>query len=134
MLQHNICVDRIAPRRDAGRAHLVHAAVVGGHLLCCGAPIAMALLTMGLGVSMGIAAVAQWFGAAHVFLHAHEIWMLGLSAGLVLVGGALEARAHRGRRISALFAVSLLCFTLNAGLVWGHRDAPLAHSLAAEAG
>jgi hypothetical protein len=46
-----------------------------------------------------------------------------LSAGFVLLGGLLELRAHGGRRVSALFALSLLCFTLNAGLVWAHREA-----------
>jgi hypothetical protein len=102
---------------------MAHAAVVGAHVLCCGVPLALAFLAAGAGVSIGVSAVAEWFGAAHGFLHAHELWLLASSALFVMLGGALEARAHRGRRVSALFVLSLLCFTLNAGLIWGHRSA-----------
>jgi hypothetical protein len=118
MLQHNVTAAR------ARRAHAAHAAVVGGHLFCCGIPLAVVLLSAGTGVSAGVSAVAQWFGVAHAWLHAHEAWLLGASAFLVLLGGALEARVHGGRRFSALFVLSLLCFTLNVGLIWSHRSAP----------
>jgi hypothetical protein len=132
MLQHNTTLGRVGAATRARRAHAAHAAVVGSHVLCCGAPIALALAAAGAGASIGLTGVVQWFSAIHAFVHAHELWVLALSAGFVVVGGVLEVRAHGGRRISALFALSLLCFTLNAGLIAVHRSVP-APGLVAEA-
>ncbi|MBL8551983.1 MAG: hypothetical protein JNJ73_18490 [Hyphomonadaceae bacterium] len=124
MLQHNVPhgeVEAHEPARDSARgAHLAHAAVVGGHLFCCGAPIALTLLATGAGASFGISAAASWFGGVHVLLHAHELWILAASAFLVFLGGALELRARRGWRFSPLFLVSVTCFLINATLIAIH--------------
>jgi hypothetical protein len=96
--------------------------VVGGHILCCGAPAVLALFAAGAGASIGLAAVQRFFQDTHAYLHAHEIWILVLSAILVVAGGWLEWRARHGRRLSLFFAASVLCFALNAGVTFTHRD------------
>jgi hypothetical protein len=59
----------------------------------------------------------------HGFVHAHEIWVLGLSAAFVAVGGALEAAARRRRPMGFpwLFAFSVACFLANVAIVLFHR-------------
>lgn len=117
MLQHN------ASRAGKG-AHWAHAGVVSLHALCCGLP-ALAMLAAALsGTTSGIALLSDLFGEFHDFMHAHEVWILALSAALVASGGALEATA-RWRRPSAvvpwMFAVSVLCFVVNVAIIWVHR-------------
>lgn len=123
MLQHNVIKDageEAARATAARRAHVAHAAVVGGHVLCCGAPIALTLLATGAGASFGLSAAASWFGGLHALLHSHELWILAASALLVLTGGGLELRARRGWRFSPLFLVSVACFAINATLIGIH--------------
>lgn len=116
MLHHNIA----SPRR----AHLAHAAVMGLHAVCCGLP-ALAMLAAGLsGATSGIALLSDKFEFFHDFLHAHEVWILALSAGLVVIGAALEAGARRRGAASGfpwLFAFSVLCFLANAAIILAHQ-------------
>ncbi|MGE3249705.1 MAG: hypothetical protein AB7L26_05675 [Hyphomonadaceae bacterium] len=93
------------------------------HVLCCGVPAALMLLAAGAGASIGLSVVTRYFESAHAVVHANELWILAASFGFVLIGGWLEWRAHRGRRVSPLFAASLACFVLNASVIWAHRDA-----------
>jgi hypothetical protein len=118
MLQHNSA--------QAGRrAHLAHAAVVGLHSLCCGLP-ALALMAAALsGATSGLALGAGFIEEMHHFLHAHEVWILVLSATLVASGGALEWAARRtighAHGFPWLFAISALCFFLNVAIIAAHR-------------
>ncbi|MDX2276373.1 MAG: hypothetical protein NW206_13060 [Hyphomonadaceae bacterium] len=117
MLQHNAA--------EAGRrAHLAHAAVVGLHTLCCGLPAFALLLTAVSGATSGVTLFAEYAGTAHAILHAHELWILGLSAVLVLVGGVLELvnrRDGRHRGWPWLYLVSVGCFALNLAIILAHR-------------
>ena len=70
MLQHNIAR---ASANPAGNAHAAHAAVVGGHLFCCGAPVVLMLFAAGAGASIGLSAVQRFFQETHTYLHTHEI-------------------------------------------------------------
>ena len=124
MLQHNA-------KAAALKAHAAHAAVVGGHLFCCGAPAVMMLFAAGAGASLGVSTVQRFFLETHSYLHAHEIWILAVSALLVSLGGWLEWRSHHGRRLSLFFVLSVLCFTLNAGVIAAHRTGHPAAYLAA---
>lgn len=108
----------------AHRAHLAHAALIGLHSLCCGLPaLAMAAAALS-GAASGIALFADIFESIHVLLHGYELWILGLSAALVVIGGALELR---GRRVGHahgfpwLFAFSAFCFLVNAGIIFLHQ-------------
>src|SRR5262245_59205716 len=130
MLQHNAaCMPKAATKAPtrarrksaANGAHAAHAAVVGSHVVCCGAPAALLLLASGAGASIGLSAVQRFFHEAHAYLHTQELWVLMLSAMFVAVGGWLEWRTHRGRRLSVLFAASVFCFALNAGVIFTHR-------------
>jgi len=117
MLQHN-------SQKAGRRAHVAHAAVVSLHALCCGLP-ALALLAAAVsGATSGIALLADWVQPVHAFLHAHEIWILGASAALVVTGGGLEITARRGRQSLGfpwLFAFSVLCFAINVAIIVLHR-------------
>jgi hypothetical protein len=117
MLQRNT---PSAPRR----AHLAHAAVVGLHTICCGLP-ALALLAAGLsGAASGVALFSGAVGVLHDLLHAHELWILGISTALVTLGAWLELnarRAHPGHGFPWLFAFSVLCFAINVGVILAHR-------------
>ncbi|NWG55071.1 MAG: hypothetical protein HXY28_15275 [Hydrogenophilaceae bacterium] len=129
MLQHNAAQGREpGPEGALGRragsaraAHKLHALVVGAHVLCCGVPAALMLMAAGAGASIGVSAVARYFSGAHELIHAYELWILALSAGLVLLGGLLEWRAHRGRKVSFLFGLSALCFAANLAVVMLHQ-------------
>jgi hypothetical protein len=79
------------------------------------------LLASGAGASIGLSAVQRFFHEAHAYLHAQELWVLLLSATFVSVGGWLEWRTHRGRRLSLFFAASVFCFALNASVIFTHR-------------
>ncbi|MBI1186082.1 MAG: hypothetical protein GC206_01850 [Alphaproteobacteria bacterium] len=131
MLQHNADpAGPLAEQRDASArvkaargAHKVHALVVGAHVLCCGVPAALMLMAAGSGAAIGVSAVARYFGGAHELIHGYELWILALSAGLVMLGGLLEWRAHRGRKVSFLFGLSALCFAANLAVVMLHQHA-----------
>ncbi len=115
MLQHN----SDAPRR----AHLAHAAVVGMHALCCGLP-ALFMIAVAAGATSGLTLLSGFVAEFHHFLHAHEIWILGLSAALVAVGGYLEFLARRGSHRHGfpwLFAFSAFCFLANVAIIAVHR-------------
>lgn len=117
MLQHNSA-------RAGKHAHLAHAAVVGLHALCCGLPALAMIAAAVSGATSGIALLAGAFAPIHAFLHAHEIWILGLSASLVVVGGGLEVWSRRERHSHGfpwLFALSVGCFLLNAAIIAVHR-------------
>jgi hypothetical protein len=100
------------------RTHWAHVAVVTLHAICCGLPI--------LASVAGIAASAALMGGVlrfHSFLHGRELWLLGISAALVMAGWIAERRFMRrtGAGVSPLFWVSLACFAFNAAIVVGHR-------------
>lgn len=119
MLQHNISAGQAGRR-----AHLAHAAVVSLHALCCGLPALALMLTAATGATTGVTLFATYAGEAHALLHAHEFWILGLSATLVLLGGALELRNRRDtrrRRVPWLYFVSVGCFAANLIIILAHR-------------
>lgn len=116
MLQHNANASR--------HAHVTHATVVALHTLCCGLP-ALAMTVAALaGATSGVTLLSESVAEIHHFLHAHELWILALSAALVLGGGWLEARA-RGRGhahgVPWLFLFSVFCFAVNAAVIAIHR-------------
>ena len=119
MLQHN------APRQDAGRrAHIAHAALISLHAFCCGMPALAMLAAAVSGTTSGIALLSDSFEQLHEFLHAHELWILVISAALVVIGGAMELNARRSghnHRFPWLFAFSVLCFLVNVGIILAHR-------------
>lgn len=121
MLQHNISH---AMGRAGRKAHLAHAAVVGLHAICCGMP-ALAMLAAGLsGITSGGAILGGSMASFHGLLHAHEVWILSLSAALVAVGGTLEVLARRGappKPFPWLFALSVACFVFNVTVIVLHR-------------
>ncbi len=120
MLQHNV---RPAPAARQ-RAHLVHAAMVGLHTLCCGLP-ALGLIAVALsGAASGVTLFANSMESLHFVLHTYEGWILGASAVLVLGGGVLEALARRGAHAHGfpwLFALSVACFLVNVAVIFAHR-------------
>jgi hypothetical protein len=116
MLQHNSA-------RRGRRAHLAHAAVMGLHAVCCGLP-ALAMLAAALsGAASGVALLSESVAEIHHFLHAHELWILVVSAALVVTGGLLEAQARRTHNhgFPWLFAFSVLCFLANVAIIATHR-------------
>lgn len=98
--------------------------MVSLHTLCCGLP-ALAMLAAALsGAASGISLFAETTKRFHALMHAHEIWILAVSAGLVTVGGVFELSSRRtapGRGFPWLFAVSVGCFLLNVLIVVAHR-------------
>jgi hypothetical protein len=103
---------------------LAHAAVVGVHALCCGVPMA-AMLVAGLSgaVSAGML-LPDSFELFHQWMHGYELWILALSASLVVLGAWLEVEARRGRVAAGfpwLFAVSVGCLCINAAVILGHQ-------------
>lgn len=103
---------------------MAHAAVVALHALCCGLP-ALAMVAAALsGATSGIAVLAGKFAPVHDFLHGHEVWILAISAALVVGGGALEALARRGVHAHGfpwLFSISVICFVINVAIIVAHR-------------
>jgi hypothetical protein len=117
MLQHNSA-------RAGKKAHLAHAAVVSLHALCCGLPALAMIAAAVSGATSGVAVLAGAFEPIHAFLHAHEVWILVISALLVVAGGVLEALARRGAHAHGfpwLFAFSVACFLINVGIIVAHR-------------
>jgi len=100
------------------RTHWAHVVVVALHAVCCGLPILVSVA--GLATSAALVGGVLEF---HSFLHARELWLVGVSALLVTGGWIAEHRFMRrtGRGASPLFWVSLGCFAFNAAIVFGHR-------------
>lgn len=121
MLQHN-SEQNLA--RAGQHAHVAHAAMISLHTLCCGLPVlAMAAATLS-GAAAGATAFESFAGDLHGLLHEHEEWILGLSAGLVGLGGLFEWGARRQglkRGFPVMFAVSVGCFLFNLTLIAVHR-------------
>lgn len=116
----------LASHRAAGRAHAAHALVLGFHSLCCGLPIVATLLASGAVGLVGLTGLQTASQALHVRLHSYEGWVLAASALLVVLGGAAEWSARRGKArqgFPAFFAVSVLCLVANTALVVSHRVA-----------
>jgi len=112
MLQHNAS-------KVGRRAHVMHAAMIAIHALCCGIPV---IALAAAGASSTFAGLSVVAGGVHGALHAREIWLLGVSAALVAIGGAFEWRARTSNTgIPVLFAISLGCFALNLLIVASHR-------------
>lgn len=107
------------------KAHVAHAAMVGLHSLCCGLPALAMLASAFSGATSGVTVFASYFSGFHALLHAHEIWILIVSASLVTVGGVLEVTARRvgvaPKTFPVMFAVSVGCFVLNAAIIAAHR-------------
>ncbi len=97
---------------------------MAAHAVCCGLP-ALAMLAAALsGAASGVALLSDSFEQFHDFLHRHELWIVVLSAALVVSGGWLEAsarRTHRNLGFPWLFAVSVLCFLANVAIILAHR-------------
>jgi len=108
----------------ARRAHVAHAALITLHAFCCGLP-ALAMLAAAMsGATSGIALLADSFEGIHAFLHGQEMWILGVSAALVVIGAGLELNARRvghAHGFPWLFAFSALCFLANAAIILAHR-------------
>ncbi|MEQ1617270.1 MAG: hypothetical protein ABL883_02865 [Terricaulis sp.] len=119
MLQRNVT--------RAGRdAHLTHAALVGLHTLCCGLPIVVMGVVSAAGAASTLTLASRNLLQVHDFMHENEVWTVVASAILVVIGAVLEARARRKVSVAGfpwLFAVSVGCFLLNAGVVMFHRVA-----------
>lgn len=117
MLQHNAI-------KHGQRAHAAHAAVVGLHALCCGLP-ALAMSAAALaGAASSLALASEFIVQFHEFMHRYELWVLAVSAALVVAGGGLELLARHGRArlgFPWLFAFSAACFALNFAIIAGHR-------------
>jgi hypothetical protein len=78
------------------------------------------------GAASGAALFSDSIGYLHDFVHAHEVWILIVSAALVVSGGALEAWARRGSHQHGfpwLFAFSAACFLANVIIIIAHRAA-----------
>jgi len=102
---------------------LAHAAVMGLHALCCGLPALAMLAAAVSGATSGITLLAGSVEEIHHFLHQHELWILVLSAGLVVTGGWLEVASRRTHRhgFPWLFAFSVVCFLANVAIIAAHR-------------
>ncbi len=73
------------------------------------------------GVAIGALAWAGPIVQAHTFLHGYEPEMLLVSLALVSIGGYAEWRRRAQlRAFPKLFALSLICFLANAGIVTTH--------------
>ncbi|MBL8546752.1 MAG: hypothetical protein JNL81_09815 [Hyphomonadaceae bacterium] len=94
------------------------------HAICCGLPALAMIAAAVSGATSGIAVLAGYFAPVHRFLHGHEVWILVVSAALVLVGGWLEASARRrhSHGFPWLFAFSVLCFVANVAIILVHRS------------
>jgi hypothetical protein len=132
MLSYNVPIEAAdrpadcarADRDPARSAHVAHAMVLGFHSLCCGVPLALALMTSGAIGLLGLTALQHTALEVHAVLHAYEGVILAVSAFLVVLGGGLElvSRQKRGARgLPILFAASVVCLAANAALVMSHR-------------
>jgi len=117
MLQHNTA-------RAGRKAHIAHATVVALHALCCGLPALAMLAAAVSGATSGIALLGDFFEPFHHLLHQYELWIMAVSAGLVIAGGALEVVARRephSHGFPWLFALSVFCFLANVAIIVAHR-------------
>jgi hypothetical protein len=75
------------------------------------------------GATSGVALLAGSVEEIHHFLHQYELWILIISATLVVTGGILEAVSRRTHRhgFPWLFAFSVLCFAANVAIIATHR-------------
>src|SRR5262245_47916049 len=108
-------------RNTAKSAHLAHAAVLSLHSVCCGLP-ALAVTLAALGVS-GIN-LGGTLSGLHALIHGHELWILALSAALVVIGGLMELsirRRHQHKGIPWLFVMSACCLVANIAIIAVHR-------------
>lgn len=113
-------------RNTARSAHLAHAAVLSLHSVCCGLP-ALAVTLAALGVS-GLNLGGTLTGL-HALIHGHELWILALSATLVVVGGVMELALRRRqhsqhgqhRGVPWLFVMSACCLAANIAIIAVHR-------------
>lgn len=111
------CVAPPGAHRSA--PHWAHVALVSLHTLCCGAPMALALL----GIAAGVAG-SGWVLLLHERIHAHEGLVLLGSLTLVGLGAAAEWRGFRKRgRVSALFLASAACLLINGAVFAAHHAA-----------
>jgi hypothetical protein len=97
--------------------------MMGLHTLCCGLP-ALALAAAAVsGATSGAVLLSDFIGQLHDFLHRHEMWVLAISAALVVLGGWLEVSARRQHRHGPpwLFSFSVLCFLVNLAIILVHR-------------
>ncbi|WP_158766683.1 hypothetical protein [Terricaulis silvestris] len=82
------------------------------------------MIAVAAGATSGFTLLSGFVTEFHRFLHAHELWILALSASLVAAGGYLEFVARRGthrRGFPWLFAFSALCFLANVVIIAVHR-------------
>ena len=110
-------------RNTAKSAHLAHAAVLSLHSVCCGLP-ALAVTLAALGVS-GLNLGGALTGL-HALIHSHELWILALSATLVVAGGLMELVLRRRRQhegVPWLFVMSACCLAANIAIIAIHRFA-----------
>lgn len=124
MLQHNTSVLGARALKAGKKAHIAHAAMISIHTLCCGMPILAVMLAALSGAAAGTSLLVVVSRQVHTALHAHEFWILGLSATLVTLGAVFEVLALRAglrRRFSPLFAVSCACFVFNLAILVVHR-------------
>ena len=108
-------------RNTAKSAHLAHAAVLSLHSVCCGLP-ALAVTLAALGVS-GLN-LGGTLSGLHALIHGHELWILALSATLVVIGGLMELglrRSHQHKGIPWLFVMSACCLIANIAIIAVHR-------------
>ena len=108
-------------RNTAKSAHLAHAAVLSLHSLCCGLPaLAVTLAALGVsGVNLG-----GTLSGLHTLIHGHELWILALSATLVVIGAVMELslrRSHQHKGIPWLFVMSACCLLANIAIIAVHR-------------
>jgi hypothetical protein len=108
-------------RNTAKSAHLAHAAVLSLHSICCGLPaLAVGLAALGVsGIDLGGALTGL-----HALIHGHELWILALSAGLVILGGLVEIglhRSHAHKGVPWLFVMSACCLVANIAIIAVHR-------------
>ena len=125
MLQHNTSILGAKALRAGKKAHVAHAAVISMHALCCGMPILAVMLAALSGAAAGTSLLVVVSRQVHNALHAHEFWILGVSATLVTLGAVFEVLAVRAglrRRFSPLFAVSCACFVFNLAIIALHRS------------
>ncbi len=96
---------------------------MGLHTLCCGLPLVATVLSLLAGATSGVVLFSESVNYFHNLLHAHEGWILALSASLVVVGGWMEALSRRDhpRGFPWLFAFSVFCFLVNATIIAVHR-------------
>jgi hypothetical protein len=107
-------------------AHVAHGAVLAFHAVCCGLPALAMILAAFAGTASGALLLPEFFTEIHHFLHGHEVWILALSALLVVSGGWLEVheRSHgHNQGFPWLFAFSALCFVANFSIIAIHRAA-----------